>query len=697
MWGRVERALVIDPTRWREGMLTLMLKVAATLGFIVCVPSVYLSVKAGLFGVAVVDAIAVAGIVALLVFDQLPYRLRAWLTCGMMYMVGAALLVWVGPVSEIYLFCFSILTALLLGLRAGLVAAVFSSATLFVIGLAGLHAADMGRVPWEQDPLAHAVTTLNFALVDILLTLGIGVVLTTVDTALQREIATTTTLERERAALRTILDAQPDVVFTKDTQSRYTHVNATTLAVMQLQRAEQVLGKTDSEIFPAAIAAAHHDEDRLVLAGGRLTDHEERIPGPEGTTALFLTQKVPQRDDSGAIVGLVGVSHDITARRELEDQLRQAQKMEAVGQLAGGVAHDFNNLLTVILGYSEVLLTEPGTAETQQESAKAISEAGERAAALTRQLLAFSRRTMLQPKVLDLNAVVTDTSNLLRRLIGEDIHFTTSLHSRLHNVRVDPGQLTQVLMNMAVNARDAMPKGGRLTIETANVELTEHFAASHLGAMPGPHVMLAMTDSGQGMTPEVRARIFEPFFTTKAVGVGTGLGLAMVFGIVQQSGGTLDVESAPGAGSTFRIYLPAVRGTTTSTPAGGTEIDLRGTETIVLVEDDDAVRVLAQNSLRSLGYQVLSASDGAQAIESLEAHPGEIDMLLTDVVMPDASGPELAHTLRRRHPTLKVLFMSGYSDDAVLRHGLLHDDMSLIQKPYTPLALAQKVRQTLDA
>jgi PAS domain S-box-containing protein len=402
------------------------------------------------------------------------------------------------------------------------------------------------------------------------------------------------------------------------------------------------------------------------------------------------------RDPQGQVVEFVSFGSDITERKKLEDQLRQSQKMEAIGRLAGGIAHDFNNLLTIISGYSEVLLAIPEMAANVRESVKAISEAGARAASLTRRLLGFSRQTILHPQILDLNAVITDMGKMLRRLIGEDIVFTTVLDPNLSRVRVDPSHLDQILMNLAVNARDAMPKGGALTIETANVQLGEEHAVTYAGCRTGQHVMLAITDTGHGMTPAVMERIFEPFFTTKEVGKGTGLGLAMVFGIVQQSGGCIHVFSEPGAGTIFRIYFPVAAAQAAIKNDPASHAGARGTETVLLVEDEEAVRALALLSLQIHGYKVIPAKDGNDAVRIMQTRRGSLDMVLTDVVMPDISGPALVERLRGQFPQMKVLFMSGYADDAMVRHGLQKDGVSFIQKPYTPLELARKVRQVLD-
>jgi hypothetical protein len=392
----------------------------------------------------------------------------------------------------------------------------------------------------------------------------------------------------------------------------------------------------------------------------------------------------------------VGIVRDVSARKQLEAQLHHAQKMEAFGQLAGGVAHDLNNLLTVISGYSEMVLTKLPPDDPRKRMVDQVVRAGTRAASLTRQLLAFSRQQVLEPKVLDLNVIVGDIDEMLRRLIGEDVQFTTVLAPGLGLVKVDPGQIEQVITNLAVNARDAMPLGGQLTIETAEVELAEPYTRTHADARPGRFAMLAVSDTGCGMAPEVKARIFEPFFTTKGVGRGTGLGLAVVHGIVKQSGGNIDVYSEVGKGTSVKVYLPLAPAPMAASPDGASEVASAGCETILLVEDEDSVRELATLVLEECGYTVLTANDGEAAVRIVDTCQKKIDILVTDVVMPVMGGRRLAEILRARLPELRVLFMSGYTDDAVVRHGVLQAEVDFLQKPFTPQSLAHKVRAVLD-
>ncbi len=383
--------------------------------------------------------------------------------------------------------------------------------------------------------------------------------------------------------------------------------------------------------------------------------------------------------------------------QRLEEQLRQAQKMEAVGKLAGGIAHDFNNVLTVILGYAVLLLEDLPSGEPMYEVVKAIADAGGRAASLTRQLLMFSRQQVLVSKVLDLNDVLSGIDSMVRRLVGEDVEIVSQPTHPLGAVRADPGSVEQVIMNLVINARDAMPTGGKVTIATANVVLDEAYAHFHLGVIPGPYVSLAVTDNGTGIDEGTLTRIFEPFFTTKEVGKGTGLGLSTVFGIMQQSGGSVRVDSEVGRGTTVEVLFPRVDATVDSAPTTEPPRRARASETILLVDDDDEVRRVTRAILVRDGYHVLEARNGGDAFTRSEEHRGVIDLILSDVVMPDMSGPTLAKRLVDARPDIRVLCMSGYTDDTIVRHGVIEARLAFLQKPITPAVLTARVREVLDA
>ena len=417
----------------------------------------------------------------------------------------------------------------------------------------------------------------------------------------------------------------------------------------------------------------------------------------DGTPFWNELSMSPVRDESGRVTHFVGVQSDVTERRQMEGQLRQSQKMEGIGQLAGGVAHDFNNILTIINCYSDIIQSKLPAESPLQEAVREISLAGERATSLTRQLLAFSRREVVEMKVLDLNSVVTDTAKMLRRLIGEDVELEFVAEPTLKPVRADRGQLEQILINLAVNARDAMPRGGKLTIETTNAEVDETYTRTRAELHPGSYVVLNVSDTGCGMDAATRSRIFEPFFTTKELGKGTGLGLATVFGIVKQSQGQIFVDSEPECGTTFRIYLPAVNESASASRShSDVKLPDRGDETILLVEDEPILRTLARHILEAKGYTILEAGHGEDALQLAEKHTAPLHLLVTDVVMPVMGGRELAERLGALRPGIKILYLSGYTDDAVVRQGILHAEAPFLQKPYTPTSLAQKVRTVLD-
>jgi PAS domain S-box-containing protein len=503
--------------------------------------------------------------------------------------------------------------------------------------------------------------------------------------------------EAERMLLMTAIEQSADGIVITDAQGTIQYVNPAFSRVSGYSR-EEALGKN-----PRILKSGMHDEAYYrklwtTILGGEIWQDE--ITNRRNDGSLYPEQMTitPVRDQRGEITHFIAIKTEVTERKRLEQQLRQAQKMEAVGRLAGGVAHDFNNLLTIISGYGGLLLEHPGTIEPLRGYVNEIKNASGRAASLTRQLLAFSRQQVLAPRVLGLNAVVANIENMLKRLIGEDIDLVTILGESLWPVKADPGQLEQVLLNLAVNARDAMPNGGVLTIETANVEMDSTSAQSHIPLLPGPYVLLAFNDTGIGMDAETQARIFDPFFTTKEKGKGTGLGLATVYGIVKQSGGYIWVYSEVGKGTTFKIYLPRTEDEVDESGPGQSGFKAQqGTETLLLVEDEEAVRALVRNILKQKGYRVLEASRGDEALELAEQYWGPIDLLVTDVVMPQMSGRELARRLADLHPQIKVLYISGYADNAVWYQGGLNSGGAFLQKPFSPEALAHKVREALGS
>jgi two-component system cell cycle sensor histidine kinase/response regulator CckA len=468
----------------------------------------------------------------------------------------------------------------------------------------------------------------------------------------------------------------------------------------------RILGYSPEELQGTSGFEQVHPDDRPLVqqaaddarsgALGRTIQY--RLRHKDGSWRVLESRSSAILNSQGEVEKLVIVNRDVSERKNLEEQFRQAQKMEAVGRLSGGVAHDFNNLLGVIIGYSEFLQERLDPANALRGSVDEILSAGNRAASLTRQLLAFSRQQVLDPKVLDLNGAVSDMNKLLRRLIGEDIELTTILSPDLGRVKADQGQLEQVILNLAVNARDAMPHGGKLTIQTKNFVMDEAFVRRYpYPVQPGRYVRLAVSDSGIGMDAETKARAFEPFFTTKEKGKGTGLGLSTVYGVVKQSGGYIDIISSPGTGTTFKIYLPCVSEAmkTEGAPKDGNS-SFGGRETILLVEDETSLRTLTRNTLELSGYKLLEAKDGIEALHISEGHTGAIDLLLTDVVMPGMGGRALAHELTRHRPEVKVVFMSGYTGQTVGAQGPLDPGSAFLSKPFTRDALTRKIREVLD-
>jgi PAS domain S-box-containing protein len=493
---------------------------------------------------------------------------------------------------------------------------------------------------------------------------------------------------------RSLVERIPDVVWTANAQGAITFISSNVDALSGFTAEELESGGLAlwvSRIHP-------DDQGRMLLAepgpAQLSSDLEYRWQKKDGTWIWVRSRTTATYARDGACY-LDGVIADITARRQLEEGLRQAQKMEAIAQLTGGIAHDFNNILAAILANSHFLLEELAADDPRHADAGEIKLAAERAVALTRQLLAFSRRQVLEPTVVDLNASIAGLEKMLRRLIGEDVEFSVHAAAELGFVRVDAGQLEQVIMNLAVNARDAMPTGGKLMISTENVDLDDDYVGTQGPVTPGRYVMLSVADTGCGMDAQTKRRIFEPFFTTKELGKGTGLGLSTCYGIVKQSGGYIWVYSELGRGTVFKIYLPRVDEQPAPAPSSAAELVTRGSETILLVEDDEPLRAAIQRMLEPLGYSVLVASSSADAVELARRYSTDIDLVLSDVVMPGLCGPEAVEQVRVHARTARTLFMSGYSDHAAFDRGTLPSALNFIQKPFAPDALARKIREAL--
>ena len=502
-------------------------------------------------------------------------------------------------------------------------------------------------------------------------------------------------LRRSQARTRRLVESNIIGIATGDLNGKLIDVNDAFLKMLGFTRKEFLSGQMR---WDTLTPPEYHQSDHLAVekltSTGMAPPWEKEFLRKDGTRVSVLIGVATLESESGEIEAISFVL-DISDRKRLEQQLRQAQKMEAVGQLAGGIAHDFNNLLAVIIGYGEIIEERLDDSDPLRTKAGQITAAGKRAAALTRQLLAFSRQQVLEPKILDLNTVVADTTRMLQRLIGEDVELVTIAGPALGRVKADRGQIEQVIMNLAVNGRDAMPQGGKLMISTANAVMDEVYVRQHPGAVAGPYVLLTVSDTGCGMDQQTQAHIFEPFFTTKGPGKGTGLGLATVYGVVKQSEGYVSVYSEVGRGTSFKIYLPRTDEPQLSVSANLATESERGWETILLVEDAQPVRELASELLESNGYKVLQAANGADAVRLAEKYQEPIQLLLSDVVMPGLDGRKLADHMVRTHPGIKVLYMSGFTDDAIVHHGVLDSGVALLEKPFTKASLLRKVREIL--
>ena len=505
-------------------------------------------------------------------------------------------------------------------------------------------------------------------------------------------------LRESEAFLKSIVDNIPAMVFVKDAAKlSYVAINKAGEELLGYSR-EELLGRNDRDFFPEEQAEFFSQKDREVLAKGDLLEiPEETIKTRNGGDRILRTKKIPLFDSKGNARYLLGIAEDITDRKHLEEQLLQSQKMEAIGQLAGGVAHDFNNILMVIMGYGAILKRDMNPDDSLREKVEQILEASEKAAQLTSGLLAFSRKQVMKPRAEDLNAIVQHIQKFLARIIGEDIRLKSSLCPVDLHVNVDSGQIEQVLINLASNARDAMSRGGLLTIETGQMDVDAAFVQANGYGEPGRYACITVSDTGTGMDEKTRNKIFEPFFTTKEVGKGTGLGLAIVYGIIKQHNGFITVYSEPHIGTTFRVYLPLIgKEQAVEEPTSTPEPPQRGTETILVAEDEVTVRTLVREILAGYGYTVILAEDGLDAVEKFETNRDAIRLIIMDVIMPKMSGREAYDEIRKRNADVKVLYTSGYTMDIIQNRDVLDEGVELVMKPVQPLELLRKVRDLLD-
>jgi PAS domain S-box-containing protein len=677
-----------SPVDWRANLLKLMLRVTVGLGTLVYVPSVWASLHFGVPGVAWVDTVALAGIIGLLLADRLSFRWRASLFCTAFYVIAVGLLVGVGAISQIYLFAFSILTTLLLGLRAGIGASLLSAVTLFAIGALGWAVPETVAAPAGSALSGWAVVTLNFTLVNTLLALALGLVL---DERKRSEAA----LRHSEEQLRLITNLVPHGIFAKDAAGRHIFANPALAELAGLPVAD-ILGKTDFELVAdRAEAEAYRADDLAVIQSGqKKVIAEESRTDLSGRTRILQTIKVPFTLIETGEAAVLGVCMDITERKKLEQQFLRAQRMESIGTLAGGIAHDLNNILAPIMmsiGVLQTLSDHPDARTILQT----IETSAKRGADIVRQVLSFARglegqRVEIQPRNL-----LKDLENIIKETFPKDVQLAFSVPGDPWTIWGDPTQVHQILLNLCVNARDAMPAGGRLTVEVENCELDEHFAAMNAPARPGRYVKISVTDSGTGIPAEIINKIFEPFFTTKEVNKGTGLGLSTVMAIVKSHEGVVNVYSEPGKGTTFKVYLPAADAGREASHGQREQPSLpRGNgETILVIDDEASVRTVTGQTLEAFGYRALTARDGAEGVAIYAEHKDRIAVVLTDMMMPVMDGLNVARVLNRINPRIKLIAASGLVANGT-RNGLAEAGVRhFLAKPYS----AETLLKTLSA
>jgi len=702
------RSAVFSHERWRENFLRLVLIGATVIGLVAAVLSSIDVAKAGNPQLAFVYG--AAWIVLLVItLRRWQFHVRAAILLAIIYALGVSGLLENGMRGDARLFFLGLtaMTAMLIDARIALIVSGASLATIGVVGALVLNGiirlASKTTAPGSVD--LWLVSTLDLALLQTVVLTGWFLFLREFTGAQGEVRRSLEALERERTLLRTVIDNLPDAVYAKDADGRRQLSNQVDAALLGATSSVDALVRTGAEALPEESAARVIAEDQEVLRTGQaLLNREVSMPGPSGSTRWMLVSKLPLRSPTGEIVGMVGIDRDITEHKRadeerirLEERLRAAQRLESMGRLAGGLAHDINNLLLPILGYAELLLADLPTGERLAEGLEEIKGAALRTRDLSRKLLAFGRGQVLRLQPLDLRDTLNAFGKLLGRTVRDDVSLELRLPPELGLVRADPGALEQILLNLVINAQEAMPDGGRLTIELADRQLTEEDLSVHPGLAAGPYVVLRVRDTGTGMDAATTSRMFEPFFTTKSR--GTGLGLATTYGLVQQHGGAIEVSSAPGSGAEFTIFFPRCSDDVQPAPVPAAQTfdqELRGTETILVVEDADTVRELVSRGLVRLGYRVLTARSGAEALAVAQG-AGALDLLVTDVIMAEMDGVELSRRLRAGRPGLKVLFISGYEREAIARRGVVEEEMTLLAKPFLLEDLARAVRRMFTA
>ncbi|MEX2258695.1 MAG: ATP-binding protein [Woeseia sp.] len=690
----------LDSHTWRADLLTILLRASLTLGVLVYGFSIYWAWQQAMWAIIAVDSVVLVTLAIVWWFDRLSYHIRALAVCVAIYCLGAMLLTVAGTVALIYLLGHTAITTLLLGQRAGLASVAINSLTIAVFGIAGLFLWETPPAGWGGQALDWALLAANFVLVASVIALVVGSVLGTLERALASEVAVQEALRERKRRLETLIDASPNGVLVIGADGALLEINRSGLVLLSSDSSEEVIGRP----FEEFIGQEHRAEFRRfheAVCAGRSGNLECDLTGTGKRTinVEIVSAPLPAGEDD---TQHIAIARDVTTTRKLAEQLRHSQHLDAIGKLTGGVAHDFNNLLTVILGSTDNLLDAVKDDASAMEEVVATRAAAERGAILTQRLLAFSRQQALAPRPTHIGKLLRGMEPLLHRTLGDDIELAVNLDTDAVGdctARVDPHQLENAVLNLCINARDAMPAGGLLTLEVTTLKVNHGDTHVLDEFNAGDYVVLSVTDTGEGMAPEVASRVFEPFFTTKAVGKGTGLGLSMVYGFVKQSLGQARIYSEPGHGTTVRLYLPSVDDETIDEAIAMPERNAveGGSEHILVVEDNEAVLDLVTRQLQSLGYRTTTAQNGPEAVALL--NEGTVfDLLFTDVVMPGGmNGRQLADEATRLQPGLPVLFTSGYTESAILRDGALPEGTALLSKPYRRADLASKIRELLSS